>query len=161
MVRELVCAAFLLALATVYYVLASGIGRSALSDEVGPAGLPLAYATLLGGLAAALAFKAVVRGILERRASAAKPEAATRAGFILARAAGTLAIGAAYVLLVNILGYWLSLALLLPAMAVYQGQRFDRRLAVVSIAGATVFWLLFVWLLGIPMPQPWIRPWAA
>jgi hypothetical protein len=161
MVRELVCAAFLLALATVYYVLASGIGRSALSDEVGPAGLPLAYATLLGGLAIALALKAIVRGVLDRRASTTKPELKIKAGFILARAGGTLAIGAAYVLIVNFLGYWLSLALLLPAMAVYQGQRFDRRLLMVSIVGATVFWALFVWLLGIPMPQPWIRPWAA
>ncbi|NIW23716.1 MAG: hypothetical protein GWN29_03690 [Gammaproteobacteria bacterium] len=43
-------------------------------------------------------------------------------------------------------------------MATYQGEQLSRRLAVISIAGATVFWLLFVWLLGIPMPQPWLGP---
>ena len=78
------------------------------------------------------------------------------AGYVLARAAGTLTIGAGYVLLVNVLGYWLSLALLLPAMAAYQGEPIGQRLALISIAGATVFWVLFVWLLGIPMPQPWL-----
>ena len=77
---------------------------------------------------------------------------------MLGRAAGTLAIGAGYVLIVNILGYWLSLVLLLPAMAAYQGEPISRRLALISIAGATVFLLLFVWLLGIPMPQPWLGP---
>jgi hypothetical protein len=43
-------------------------------------------------------------------------------------------------------------------MATYQGEQFSRRLVLVSVTGATVFWVLFVWLLGIPMPQPWLGP---
>ena len=156
MARDLTCAAVLLVIAGVYYVLASGIGRSALSDEVGPAGLPLIYATILGSLAILLALKTGLRYFLARQQEAPVDLGKPSAAYVLARAGGTLAIGAGYVLLVNILGYWLSLALLLPAMATYQGEQLDRRLVVISIAGATIFWMLFVWLLGIPMPQPWL-----
>ena len=158
MARDFTCAAVLFVIAAVYYVLASGIGRSALSDEVGPAGLPLVYATILGGLAILLALKTGLRYVIARQRQASAASEKPRAGYVLARAAGTLAIGAGYVLLVNVLGYWLSLALLLPAMAAYQGEPIGRRLALISIAGATVFWVLFVWLLGIPMPQPWLGP---
>ena len=42
MKRDLICAAVLLTIAAVYFALANGIARSALADEVGPAGLPLA-----------------------------------------------------------------------------------------------------------------------
>lgn len=158
MARDLTCAAVLFTLAAVYYLFASGIGRSALSDEVGPAGLPLVYATILGGLAILLALKTALRFALARGRLVSDDEQKPRAAFVLGRAAGTLAIGAGYVLLVNILGYWLSLALLLPAMATYQGEQFSRRLLLISVAGATVFWALFVWLLGIPMPSPWLGP---
>lgn len=158
MAKDLTCAVFLFVIAVVYYVLASGIGRSALADEVGPAGLPLVYATILGSLAILLALKTLARFVLARQQQATPAAVRPRTSYVLARAAGTLAIGAGYVLLVNFLGYWLSLALLLPAMAAYQGEPVGRRLAVISVAGATVFWLLFVWLLGIPMPRPWLGP---
>jgi hypothetical protein len=158
MKRDLICAVVLLAVAVGYYTLASGIGRSALADEVGPAGLPLAYAVLLGMLAIALALKTGLRYALSHREAAATPQEGPAPGYVLARAAGTLAIGAGYVVVVNVLGYWLSLALLLPAMARYQGAAFSRRLALISVGGATAFWLLFAWLLGIPMPRPWFSP---
>lgn len=156
MLRDLICAAALLAIAVTYYVLASGIGRSALADEVGPAGLPLAYAAILGALAIALAIKTVVRYALVAPSAERVSKPGPAAGFVLARALGTLAIGAAYVALVNLLGYWLSLALLVPAMARYQGARLNRSMVLIALAGATLFWLLFVWLLGIPMPRPWL-----
>ena len=158
MARDLTCAAVLFIIAAAYFVLASGIGRSALADEVGPAGLPLVYGTILGGLAILLALKTALRYVLTQQQQTSADSEKPRAAYVLGRAAGTLAIGASYVLLVNILGYWLSLALLLPAMAAYQGQQINRRLALISITGATVFWVLFVWLLGIPMPQPWLGP---
>jgi putative tricarboxylic transport membrane protein len=158
MKRDLLCAALLLAIAAAYYGVASGIGRSALADEVGPAGLPLAYAMLLGALGLALAVKAIAGLVLERAtANAAEPPDRAQPTRVVVRAAGTLAIGAAYVAIVSVLGYWLSIMLLLPAMAGYQGQTGWRRLALVAVVGATAFWALFVWLLGIPMPQPWFR----
>ena len=158
MKRDLICAAVLLAIAVGYFALASGIGRSALADEVGPAGLPLAYAALLAALAVALALKTALSYGLVRRGLASVPAEGASPGFVLARASGTLAIGATYVIVVNFLGYWLSLILLLLVMARYQGEAFSRGLVLISVSGATVFWLLFAWLLGIPMPQPWLGP---
>jgi putative tricarboxylic transport membrane protein len=154
MARDLTCSAFLLAIAGTYYAFASRIGSSALSDEVGADGLPLTYAVILGALGAALAVKTVVAHLIGREpADTGKPGRAP--GYVLARAAGTLAIGGAYVAVVNVLGYWLSLALLLPAMAAYQGEPIGRRLLIVTLAGATAFWAIFTWLLAIPMPAPW------
>jgi hypothetical protein len=156
MARDLTCSFVLAAVAAVYYLLASGIGRSALADEVGPAGLPLTYAVLLGTVAVLLAVKAVIGHWLSREAGAPGARSEPAVGFVLRRAGGALAIGAGYVALVTILGYWLALCLLIPAMAIYQGQFLSRWLVAISVAGASVFWLLFVWLLGIPMPSPWI-----
>jgi Tripartite tricarboxylate transporter TctB family len=156
MKRDFICAAVLLAIATGYFTLASGIGRSALADEVGPTGLPFAYAVLLATLAITLALKTGLRYSLGRRARGPAAADGPTPTFVLARASGTLAIGVGYVVVVNLLGYWLSLVLLLLGMARYQGEMFSRRLLLISVAGATVFWLLFAWLLGIPMPGPWL-----
>ena len=70
----------------------------------------------------------------------------------LGRVAGLLAIGVAYVVVVPWLGYMLSLAALIMATTYYQGGALDRRVIVVAMSGAIVFWLLFVKLLGIPQP---------
>jgi hypothetical protein len=40
-------------------------------------------------------------------------------------------------------------------MALFYGERASARLGATAIAGAAVFWALFVWLLGIPMPNMW------
>lgn len=154
MARDFTCSVILLAVAGTYYALASRIGSTALADEVGADGLPLTYAVLLGVLGAALGIKTLVAYILQARA-ATGGDAARAPVYVLARAAGTLALGGAYVAVLNVLGYWLSLALLLPAMAAYQGEPLARRLAWVTVLGATAFWVIFVWLLGIPMPGPW------
>jgi hypothetical protein len=153
MARDLTCSAVLLAIAGTYYAFASRIGSSALADEVGADGLPLTYAVLLAALGAALGLKTLIAHFI-RRSTASSNGSRRPPTYILARAAGTLAIGGAYVAVVNVLGYWLSLALLLPAMAAYQGEPVGRRLVIVSLIGATVFWGVFTWLLGIPMPGP-------
>jgi hypothetical protein len=156
MARDLICSIVLAVLAGAYYLFASGLGRSALADEVGPAGLPLIYAALLGGLAVCLAAKTAFNAWLLRAHAQPAGGSKTGVGFVLKRAGGALGIGAGYVALVSFLGYWLTLCLLIPAMALYQGQPFSRGLVAISVGGASFFWLLFVWLLGIPMPSAWI-----
>jgi hypothetical protein len=153
MVRDLTCSAALLIIAASYYALASGIGRSALADEVGPAGLPVLYAAVLAVLALALAAKALLRPSLfpAPDATGAKPALP----FILRRAAGVAAIGIGYLLIVPLAGYFLTLAMTIAATALYFGERISARLAVIAITGAATFWALFVWLLGIPMPALW------
>ncbi len=151
MARDLTCSAILLVIAAGYYSVASHIGRSALADGVGPAGLPVVYALVLATIALVLAGKAVLLRAADSAAVAGKPAL----GFGLRRAAGAFAIGVGYVLIVPLAGYFLTLVLVIAAMALYQGERASARLATIAVAGAAVFWLLFVGLLGVPMPALW------
>lgn len=170
MTRDLVCSAVLLGLGAGYYLLAAGIGRSALSDEVGPGGLPILYAAILAFLAVAQALTTILRsklsGVSRPGGRSYKGGASSnKAGgqdkdaqpltAVLRRAAGVLAIGVGYLLLVPYTGYVLALILVISSTAIYFGERSPGRALLISIAGAGVFWLLFVQLMGIPMPTFW------
>jgi len=155
MARQLTCSAILLLIAAGYYSVASQITRSALADEVGPAGLPVVYALVLATVALALAAKAVFRPLLLRTVDATATVGEPALGFLLRRAGGVFAIGVGYVLIVPLTGYFLALVGVIVAMALYQGERASARLATIAVAGAALFWLLFVQLLGIPMPSLW------
>jgi hypothetical protein len=150
MSRDLACSAVLLAIAAGYYSAASGIGRSALADEVGPAGLPIVYAGLLAILAVLIGLQAVIRTVLNRHEQRAT---SPRAAFSPGRAAAIAAVGIAYVVAVRLLGYAVTLALTIAATAMLLGVRPSLRLAAIAIAGAALFWLLFVTVLGVPMPR--------
>ena len=68
------------------------------------------------------------------------------------RAFGVVVIGAVYIAVVPWLGYIVSLTGLIAATKYYQGGGANRRVAVVSVTGALLFWLLFVEILGIQHP---------
>ena len=63
-----------------------------------------------------------------------------------------IVIGAVYIVAVPWLGYLVSLAALIAATTYYQGGGMNRRVAIVAVSGALLFWLLFVAILGIPHP---------
>jgi len=155
MARDLTCSIVLAGIAALYYVLASDIGRSALADEIGPQGLPMAYAALLGAVAIALAAKVGLRSWLGGAWGGMREDQDARLAHQLRRAGGVLAIGIGYLLIVPVIGYLLALIMVIAAMALYQGERPTVRLALIAGLGATVFWLLFDRLLGIPMPGWW------
>jgi putative tricarboxylic transport membrane protein len=66
---------------------------------------------------------------------------------------GFAAIAAGYVLVAPLVGFAPALALLIAAVAVYEGMRPSWRVAVVAAAGACAFWLLFVQILGVEQPR--------
>jgi hypothetical protein len=144
--RDLVFGAGCLALATGYYLTAGAIPDSALSDAVGPQGLPRTYAVVLAALSLIL---------LARSARQSPADSRPRS---LVRVGGMLLIGIIYLAAVPLLGYVLSLAGLIAATTYYQGGGLSPRVALVSLSGAIFFWVLFVAVLGIPHP-PGI--WAA
>ena len=148
--RDFVFGSAALALAAIYYVLAAAIPESALADTVGPQGLPKIYALLLGGLSILL----IARSIRDRNRGS---RTSGPGGSPIFRIATILAIGIAYIIVVPWLGYALSLAGLIVATARFQGGIGTRHVVVVALAGAVLFWLLFVRLLGIPHP-PGIWP---
>jgi hypothetical protein len=72
-------------------------------------------------------------------------------------AAGLLAFAVGYLLIVEALGYLLSLAVLIPAVAIYLGARLGWRPVAVGVGGAVVLWLMFDKLLGVDMPEGILR----
>ena len=154
MARDLVSSVALMVVAGGYYYLASGIGSSALSDEVGANGLPIAYALVLGAIGLLMALQAILRSLLSR-GEPQPVEDAPDLGFMLRRAGGVLGIGIGYLLVVTFVGYLIALVIVLASMLVYLGERPSGRVLVAAVGGACLFWVLFDRLLGIPVPGIW------
>ena len=136
-----------LALALAYYLAAAAIQETLLSDTIGPQGLPKIYAYVLAALSAFL-----LVGSLRTRGGAAESRLAVK------RAAGILAIGVLYLVVVQFLGYVPTIALLIAGTTYYQGAALNRRVVIAAAGGAVFLWLLFVALLGIPQPTG-VWPW--
>ncbi len=69
------------------------------------------------------------------------------------RALGFLAFGAAYVLLLPFVGYIIATALLIGAIAIYEGApRRSWIVPVAAIGGGLFYWAIFVKLLGVNQP---------
>jgi Flp pilus assembly protein TadB len=152
MQRDLICSLILLGVAALYYALARELGQTALSDAVGPAGLPLVYAAALAAFAVLLSVSAYLRrGRRATTTAADEPGPGRR----LKRALGALAIGGVYIAVVPLIGYPPAMALAIAAMAAYQGERLGWRLALIAVAGAGALFVLFELVLGVPMPAPW------
>ncbi|KXF74886.1 hypothetical protein ATN84_21945 [Paramesorhizobium deserti] len=139
----------------VYLYLALHIRVSALADGFGPRGMPVIYGWLVTGLGLLLLVHSaieVARLSPEARAVLSEKEWAGQGRKIL-QAAGLFAIAIAFLFAVNILGYPLTLALLIAAVAVYMGARPDLLLLVIAAGGAAMMWFIFVGLLDVRMPQ--------
>ena len=150
--RDLASGILLLVVAVAYYAVTVRIPISTLSDEVGPQGLPTILAVLLAVLGAALA----LRGAFKRRAVQTGTGSSDDEEGTLPRALGFLGIGAGYILIAPVLGYVPAVALLIAAIAVYEGVRPSWRVGAVALAGAVGFWLTFVKLLGVVQPTSFL-----
>lgn len=147
--KDLISGIALCGVALAYYAASRTIAVSSLEDDFGPHGLPNILAIALG----LTGFLLAVRGYfakprLQSAAQAAEPSAHGKP----LRALGLLLIGAAYIALVDKIGYAVSIALLIAGVAWYEGQRPGWRLAAVAIGGAALFWLIFVRLLEVAQP---------
>jgi hypothetical protein len=153
MSRDFVAGCFLLVFSVAYYLTAAAIPASHLSDTVGPGGMPKTYGIALGLLSVVL----MAQSLLARRRAAAGSDAETRAAMkkdrnAAKRALVMLAIGIAYLVLLPLIGYVISLALLILAAAWYQEGSRGRWLIPTAIVGSGLFWLIFVEILQIDQP---------
>jgi len=144
--KELAGSAILLVVAVLYYAASTQIPASTLEDQIGPRALPAVLALLLGAVALAIG----VRAMLSAPALAAGEKDAEAPW---PRALGMLAIGALYIPAASVLGYWPALALLLIAVPLYEGLKPSWRVLAVALGGATFFWLLFGYVLGVQQPE--------
>lgn len=149
--KDVISGIALLALSAGYFWAASRIPQSMLDDEFGARGLPNVLATLLAVLAVIIA----VRGFVASRRPVVAEAEAIREGdheATLGRAAGLLLIGAGYVVVLPILGYPVSLALMIATIALYEGAGRTWRVPAAAIFGGLLFWLIFNVLLGVDQP---------
>jgi hypothetical protein len=151
--KDVLSGVILLAVAALYYAATLQIPDSSLSDEVGAQGMPQILAATLAGLGLLIAARGVIIGRKPAHAPVTKVEADDEGEAPPRRALGFLVIAAGYVIVAPLVGFGPALALLIAAIAIYEGAVPSWRLALVAVAGALVFWLLFVQLLGVEQPQ--------
>jgi putative tricarboxylic transport membrane protein len=148
----------LIGIAGLYWLGADQIKVSRLEGIVGAQAVPKGLAVCLALLSALLIAQDAWRG--RRAASAGAVEAGEVSGARAhLRALGMLLIGVGYLALVGAIGYVPAVALLVVATALYLGEGWSVRLAVVAVGLALLYYLIFVLLLGIPLP-PGIWPGA-
>ncbi len=153
----LVASGLLIVLAAAYWLGADAIPKSSLGGLVGADGLPKLLAVALGLLSAGLALQTLVEMRKRRRtgaASATGTAASSEVGDVAGhlRALGVIAIGVGFLVALPVLGYALSVALLLVAVATYSGKAFGLGTVVFGVAGAAFFYVLFVLGLDVPLP---------
>jgi putative tricarboxylic transport membrane protein len=153
----------LIAIAIAYWLGTNAIPHSVLAGEVRADGLPKLLAWGLGVLGLVL----VAQGLLWR-ARPAPAEAAAADAPVQARswyphwyshwrALGMIAFAAGYIIAVPTLGYTITIALLLAAVALYNGAARSPRVLLLAVLGAALFYVLFVHVLKVPLP-PGIWP---
>ncbi|MFC7395719.1 tripartite tricarboxylate transporter TctB family protein [Chelatococcus sp. GCM10030263] len=146
--KDLISGIVLFAVAGLYYHFTGDIADSTLSDEVGATGLPVILAALLAILAVLLIGRSLV---------VARPRAAVAAGdgdeaARPPRALGFLLFGAAYIVLLPLIGYGASIALLIAGIALYEGAARNWVVPAAAVGGAVLYWAVFVKLLGVNQP---------
>lgn len=144
-----------LLVAAVYWLEADKIRISPLDGPVNASGLPKSLAYALGALALLLIIRSLIvtslRAGINVKAGETQPLGEIFRPHL--RAAGMIAIGICYLLVVSWLGYAFAIIALLLAVAVYNGAGLTRRLVVFAMAGGVLYHILFVEFLGIPLPQ--------
>ena len=152
--KNVFCGILTLLLGVLYLVEARQIPVSALSDAVGASGFPVLIASGLIILSIFLIAQSVLRLASGRGGPVAgkDPGVWSDPRTTTLKAAGLAAIGTVFLLIMPWIGYPVSLAFLLGAVALYQGKRLGLPVTAVAVGGAVAFWLLFVFILGIPLP---------
>ena len=131
-----------------YVAYARQIEDGMLADEVGAAGVPTAVGVAMMLAAAALLLKASRRSAAPAGDVAKEdtPWAAHKLALYL------LAVLAAYVLVLPVAGYWVSVALLIGAVSALVGARDRKVILACSVLGASGLYTLFTLLLKIRLP---------
>jgi putative tricarboxylic transport membrane protein len=152
----------LLVLAGLYWLGADQIRVSTLEGNVGAQAVPKGLAVGLAILSVLLIAQDLWRARRPAGATTAAAEGEASGAHAHLRALGMLLIGVGYLVVVNTIGYVAAIVGLVLATALYLGQRLSVRLVVVAVGLALFYHLMFVRLLGIPLPPGlWPGLWRA
>jgi putative tricarboxylic transport membrane protein len=151
--RDTVVALGLIVLAGLYWLGADQIRVSRLEGIVGAQAVPKGLAATLLILSVLLIVQDLWRA-RHRRQPGVPGVGADAPGDpgAPARALGMLLIGVAYLCVVGLIGYLPAIALLMLTVALYAGRPWSLPLVLIALGGAALYYLMFVRLLGIPLP---------
>lgn len=144
--------AVLLVLSIGYYMSANAMPSSILDTTVTSSAFPKLLSILGAVLSLALIAENFFKVALAGRSAAASEEPQESFWQQHRRALGLLAIVLLFVLALEVVGYPVSIGLLILAVSLFQGYPLSLTSAAVAIAGGLLFWLFFMVLLGIHMP---------
>lgn len=144
--------AVLLVLSLGYYMAADAMPSSILDTTVPSSAFPKLLAILGAVLSAALIVQNIFVVATAGRPAADPDEPQESFWQQHRRAVGLLAIVAAFIAALEIVGYPVSIGLLILGVSVYQGYPLSWLSVGVAVLGALFFWLFFMVLLGIHMP---------
>lgn len=131
-----------------YVAYARQIEDGLLADEVGAAGVPTAVGLVMMLAAAGLLLKASRHSAAPTGDGAKEDTPWASHGLALA----LLGVLAAYVLVLPVAGYWVSVALLIGAVSALVGARDRKVILACSVLGASGLYTLFTLLLNIRLP---------
>ena len=148
--RDILSGLVMFGMSAAYYYGGAVLPTSILDTAVSSSTFP----KMLGGAGMILSAVLVVQGVRQLRAAdaAAGQPVSAEEWLRHRKALGLLLIASGYLVVLEFLGYVIALLALIPAVAVFHGVRPGKTLAIVTLAGAVLFWLFFVKLLGIHMP---------
>lgn len=129
---------------------ARGIEDSMLSDAVGAGGVPQGVGVAIAVAAVALFAKSFMGSAASSATADEGPALST--GAIVARTSGLVAILVAYGLLLPLLGYPLTISLLVLASGRMAGAALKAPLLLTGIASGPLLWAMFDWALQVRMP---------
>lgn len=150
--KDLFSGVALLAIAGIYYLWSNQIADSTLSDEIGAGGLPHVLSVILAILGILLVGRTLLAMRLQTATAAGDADDGDE-NARLPRAVGFLLLGAAYVALLPFVGYVIATALLIGAVALYEGAPRTWVVLAAAAGGGIFYWAIFVKLLGVNQPM--------
>ena len=148
--RDWISGLILLAVSIIYYQFADHLPHSMLSDEVGADGYPKMLAVALAVFSVIVTISGILKKVPDTENGKTLSE---KDKHTFKRAGGAISIAIAYLILLSVFGYFLSVGLLFATVVIYNGGKFSKKLIIISIGGAIFFWVFFVILLDVPMPN--------
>lgn len=153
MTKDLLSGVVLVAVAGTYYAWSTQIADSTLSDEIGAGGLPQVLAVILAILGLCLIGRTLLATRLSPAAAGHGDDEEEDRNAPFPRAVGFLLFGVVYIVLLPFLGYIISTALLIGAIALYEGAPRTWVVLAAAIGGGVLYWAIFVKLLGVKQPM--------
>lgn len=136
-----------------YVYLCRQIEDSLLSDGVGASGVPMGVGIFLMAISTVLLARSTWHLLRQKTSIEVTAGDAEEGWSPHLKAAGLLCILVVYVVALPILGYVISVGLLVGAISLFAGAALNRTTLACAVLSGPLLWLMFDWALEIRMPK--------